>query len=68
MRANENAVQANAHMDEANELQRKSRKRTICIVMSLLVLVIMAVGTTLMTGPLLNLMPLALQNRQPHAA
>lgn len=44
MRANENAVQANAHMDEANELQRKSRKRTICIVMSLLVLVIMAVG------------------------
>lgn len=30
-------------------------------------LVIMAVGTTLMTGPLLNLIPFAARSRQPHA-
>lgn len=31
-------------------------------------LVIMAVGTTLMTGPLLNLIPFVARSRQPHAA
>lgn len=31
-------------------------------------LVIMAVGTTLMTGPLLNVIPFASKSRQPHAA
>lgn len=31
-------------------------------------LVIMAVGTTLMTGPLLNLIPFAARSRQPHVA
>ena len=44
LKANGNVVQANADMDDANEMHRKSRKLKVCIVATILVLVVMAIG------------------------
>lgn len=44
MRTNKNVVEATGHMEEANTLQKKSRKKTICLVALILLIVGVVIG------------------------